>query len=221
MNPADDFTADCQRMIDEAPKPAAKAPSSKPKGMDAPPAPIHKVDEQRQLEVPYSHEAMIDLMIINPTWPSIKLAKHYGQTPGWLASIVASDEFQQALDPRRSLVRSPFITATLEERFRGLTLRSLEVLQARLDDPKVQDATILKAAEIGIKALGLGQKKDEDDDKPKVNSLDRLADLLTANLRAKGGNMIAAHEGQGGNAADADDEDEAEIVQEMKEVPNA
>lgn len=221
MNLDDNFTVECQRMIDEAPKPVIKASGSKPKGMDAPPPAIHKVDEQRQLDCPYSHEGLIDLMIVNPTWPSLKLAKHFGQTPGWLASIIASDEFQQVLDPRRSLVRSPFITATLEERFRGLTLRSLEVLQARLDDPKVQDATILKAAEIGIKALGLGQKKDEDDGKPKVNSLDRLADSLTAILRAKGGTMITARPGQGGNAADADDEDEAEIVQEMKEVPNA
>lgn len=174
--------------------PAKQAPKSgkaAPKGMSNPPSEaIHKPDEARQELFPYSHRALIDIAIEKPNWTPLQLAKHFGQTPGWLASMVASDSFQAALDPFRSQVMQTFLTATLEERFRSLTLRSLAVLQTKLDDPKAQDATILKAAELGIKALGLGAKKDDDDQKPKVNSLDKLAQMLEANLAARGGAMI-------------------------------
>lgn len=220
MTSDDDFTAEIQRMADSSPKKSAKAA---PKGMAAstagPSDALFKPDEARQAEMPYSHEGLIAIAIDNPGWTTLRLAKFFGQTPGWLASVVASDEFQRILDPLRPQVKQTFLTATLEERFRGLTLRSMEVLQLRLDDPKVQDATVLKAAELGIKALGLGKEKE--DDKPKVvNSLDKLAQLLEQTLDAKGGSMIAARKGMGGNAADADDEDEMTLPQDLKEVAN-
>lgn len=200
----DDFNAEIQRMADEGRK---KSQKSAPKGMAAGTGPseaIFKPDEKRQAEMPYSHEALIQAAIANPGWGTLKLAQFFGQTPGWLSSVVASDEFQLTLDPVRKQVKQTFLTATLEERFRGLTLRSMDVLQERLNDPKVQDATVLKAAELGIKALGLGKKDEEEAGKPKVNALDKLAQMLEANLAAKGGNMIQARAGMGG--LDTDDE---------------
>ena len=195
----DDFSAEIQRMADEGkPKGAKNPPKGMAKGAGGPSDAIFNPDEKRQAEMPYSHESLIAIAIDNPSWGPIKLAQFFGQTPGWLASVVASDEFQLTLDPVRKQVKQTFLTATLEERFRGLTLRSMEVLQQRLDDPKVQDATVLKAAELGIKALGLGKPKDDDSDKPKINALDKLAQMLEANLEAKGGNMIKARPGMGG-----------------------
>ncbi len=55
-----------------------------------------------------------------------------------------------------------------------------------MDNPKVQEQTVLKAAELGIKALGMGKGKDDDEDEKKSMSLDSLADRLTAMLAAKG-----------------------------------
>jgi hypothetical protein len=57
---------------------------------------------------------------------------------------------------RKHEVADPALTATLEERFRALAMRSLEVIQQKLDAPEVNDLFVLKAAEIGVKALGLG-----------------------------------------------------------------
>lgn len=161
-------------------------------------APISSPDAERQLAVPYSHAGMIQLIIDNPTWSHKQYAKHFGYTPGWFASVIASDNFQTLLDLRRDEVADPSLTATLEERFRALTLRSLTVLQTLLDNPKVDDATVIKAAEIGVKALGLGQKKSDEDDKPQVvHSLDTLADRLTSLLKHKGlGNAGIDHRTQ-------------------------
>lgn len=200
----DDFNEQVQRMADAGAKKSSKAA---PKGMAKAAGgseAVFKPDEARQAEMPYSHEALIGVAVENPGWSPLKLAQFFGQTPGWLSSVVASDEFQLTLDPVRKQVKQTFLTATLEERFRGLTLRSMEVLQERLDNPNVQDATVLKAAELGIKALGLGKPADEEANKPKVNALDKLAQMLEANLAAKGGNMIAPRAGQGG--LDQDDE---------------
>lgn len=188
MNASDDLTAAVAALC------AENKPKRKPKEAGAP---LSAPDESRQALFPYTHDGMIQLIVDNPTWTHKQYAAHFGQTPGWFSSVLASDNFQQRLDLRRDEVADPSLTATLEERFRALTLRSLSVLQVMLDNPKVQDATVLKAAEIGIKALGLGKPKDDEDDKPKVASLDSLADRLTAMLAAKGlGNAGIDHRTQ-------------------------
>lgn len=153
------------------------------------PEPVTKPDPARQLANPYSSAVMIELMVANPGWTHTQFASHFGHTPSWFASVLASDEFQLALDPRRHEINNPSITATFEERFRALTIRSLEVLSVKMDAKKVEDSTVLKAAELGIKALGIGLAKKDDDGKGKltgVQKLDDLASRLTELLASKG-----------------------------------
>lgn len=199
----DKLTEEIQKMADEG----------KPKAPPEAPA-IFKPDEKRQAAFPYSHAAMIDLIIANPGWGSKELSKHFGFTPGWFSQVVATDEFQLQLDSRRHEVANPALVATLEERFRGLTLHSLEKLQTLLENPKVQDQTVLKAAELGIKALGLGQKKpDEDDPSKEIRTLDTLADRLTQMFRERGGKVLQQKPGL--------QEVPLTIEQSLQEVPNA
>jgi hypothetical protein len=176
---SDDFDAALRELLPPVKKVKALTPKESKE-------PYSQNDEDRQSGYPYEPAVMVQLIIDNPNWTHKQYAKHFGRTTGWFASVLASDNFQQCLDLRRSEVADPSLTATLEERFRALTLRSLDVLQVMLDNPKVQDATVLKAAEIGIKALGLGMKKDEDDKPKEEHSLDNLADRLTALLKSKG-----------------------------------
>lgn len=106
----------------------------------------------------YSPAAMVNLMVENPDFTHTQLAQAFGRTPSWLSGVLASDAFQQALDPHRHLIADPYLTATMEERFRALAMRSASVLMQKLDSKEVSDLTVLKAAEIGVKALGMGQK---------------------------------------------------------------
>ncbi len=135
----------------------------------------------------YTHDAMIQLIIDNPTWSHRQYAAYFGHFPSWFASVLASEVFQQQLDLRRDEVADPSLTATLQERFTALTLRSMDVLQLKLDDPKAQDATILKALELGVKALGLGNVKREEEsgNKPAAASIDVLAERLTSLMQTK------------------------------------
>lgn len=105
----------------------------------------------------YTHTAMIELMIAHPEYTHAQFAKAFGRQPQWFASVLASKSFQEVLEPRRDEIADPGLAATLEERMRALAMQSLEVLQGKLNGPNVQDATILKALEIGTKSLGMGQ----------------------------------------------------------------
>ena len=113
----------------------------------------------------YSHETLVQLIVDNPTWTHKQYAEYFGRTPSWFSAIIATDGFQAVLDPRRHEISDPSITATLEERFRGLMIRSMTVLQTKLESAVVKDETATKVMELGIKGLGLGQK---DDEKPKT-----------------------------------------------------
>ena len=69
---------------------------------------------------------------------------------------MASDAWQSALAARRAEICDPVLVATVEERFRGVTLLSLERLRQKLEAPVVSDNVVLKAAELGARSLGIG-----------------------------------------------------------------
>lgn len=112
---------------------------------------------QRLQRVHYSHEAMIDVIITNPTITQGELAKQFGKSQSWISIIMGSDAFQGALAKRRDDLMNPEIVATLEERFRGLADQSLQVLAEKLESTRNTDLA-LKTLDISSKALGFGAR---------------------------------------------------------------
>ena len=104
----------------------------------------------------YTPITMVEFLIANPGLELRAIAKAFGRTMGWLSTVVASDQFQRTLDPRRSEVLDPYFTSTMDERFRSLALRSSHILLEKLDGREVSDQLVLKATELSIKALGMG-----------------------------------------------------------------
>ena len=134
----------------------------------------------------YTPETMIQLMIDHPDWSHSRLAIAFGRQPSWTSAVLASDAFQQALDSRRHEVADPLLSATLDERFRGLAIRAATVLQEKLNSSAVSDLVVLKAAELGIKALGMGQKQPEQPQLPgPQNSSQSVAEKLLAAMDAR------------------------------------
>ena len=135
---------------------------------------------------PYTPEAMVALMVEHPDYSHAQLASHFGRLPSWTSAVLASDAFQAALDSRRHEVADPSLSATMEERFRGLAIRAAIVLQEKLNTTGVNDLTVLKAAELGIKALGLGQKQPEALQLPgPQNASQTVAEKLLAAMEAR------------------------------------
>lgn len=110
--------------------------------------------------VRYTHDAMIDMIVGNPWVSQGELARNFGFTQGWVSQVIASDAFQARLAMRKNELIDPTIRATIEERFKGLIARSIEILQQKLEQPVslISDELALKALEISAKAAGYGAK---------------------------------------------------------------
>lgn len=132
----------------------------------------------------YSPQAMVELMIAHPDWGHKELAEAFGRPPSWTSVVLASDAFQAVLDTRRHEVADPSLSATLEERFRGLAIRAATVLQEKLNSPGVSDLVVLKAAELGVKAVM--SKPVEAPQAPRLeNSSQSVAEKLLAAMDAR------------------------------------
>jgi hypothetical protein len=108
--------------------------------------------------VKYSHDAMIDLIISNPMASQGEIARYFGYTQAWVSRILNSDAFNARLALRKEEIVDPCLTASVEERLKGLASMSLDVLMRKLEmAPK--EETALKALEITTKALGYGARQ--------------------------------------------------------------
>lgn len=112
-------------------------------------------------KVSYTHDAMIDMIVADPCISQMELAARFGYTAGWVSQIIASDAFQARLAERTGDLVDPRIRATVEERFRGIVLRSLEILREKLDRPAtaIPDNLALRAVELSSRALGYGARE--------------------------------------------------------------
>lgn len=107
-------------------------------------------------KIRYTHADMIDFIIANPGISQNALAARYGYTVGWVSQVMSSDAWQSAMAARRAEVVDPTLVATIDERFRALTNRSLDRLMQKLEAPQVSDQVVLRAVELGAKAMGVG-----------------------------------------------------------------
>lgn len=135
-----------------------------------------------QLVRAYTPEAMIEVLIAHPDWALAQYAREFGRSKGWMASVLASEAFQQTMAPHKNQILNPAITATMEERVRALAIRSMDVLQEKLDSKEVSDLVVLKATELGIKGLGMGQAKELPRDSAPSLGVEALADRLVSVL---------------------------------------
>lgn len=123
----------------------------------------------------YTHKALIDLIIEKPELDQNQLAAAFGYSASWISNILASDAFQEEMALRREQVIDPELKATIEERFRGLVILSLDVLKKKLTGPQVSDNVALRAAELGAKALGIGGHATPNPANLAADRLERLA----------------------------------------------
>lgn len=133
--------------------------------------------------VRYTHEDCVDRILAHPGISQNELAAVYGYSPAWISVVINSDAFQARLAARRGELVDPVLAATLNERFKALTVRSLEVLQEKLAQPshQVPDQLALQAASLGAKSLGLGLPQTVAP--TAATDLSRLAERLTAFVR--------------------------------------
>lgn len=117
----------------------------------------YKQHEHRLKKTSWSHEAMIDRMLEDPTLTQRQLAVEFQVSESWLSTIVGSDVFQAALAKRRDDLMDPALVASLEERFKGAINLSLNVIMEKLEISRNTDLAI-KTLDISSKAVGFGAR---------------------------------------------------------------
>lgn len=115
-------------------------------------------DRPQIQKVAYSHDAMIDLVIMNPGIHQNAIAAAFGYSVPWVSRIFSSDAFQARLAARKEELVDPTIKATLEERFKALVLQSMDVLQEKLSNAPTDDLA-LGVLNTAAKALGYGARQ--------------------------------------------------------------
>ena len=153
-------------------------------------------------KVKYTHDAMIDLIIADPCITQNQLAAAFNYTAGWVSQIIASDAFQARLAERTGDLVDPQIRFTVEERFKGIVLRSLEILREKLDKPthQIPDNLVLRSVELSSRALGYGAKMDPPAVSPVTMHvhLEQLGENLTSLLRRRKAEAMPPLEGETG-----------------------
>lgn len=105
----------------------------------------------------YTHDAMIDLVIAEPSISQGRLAQHFGYTEPWVSQVVNSDVFQARLAERKSELIDPAIVAAIEERLKGVTTLALNVVEQSLVSRRDPEYA-LEVLKVSTKALGYGAK---------------------------------------------------------------
>jgi CRISPR/Cas system-associated protein Csm6 len=111
--------------------------------------------ERPNVRLTFTHDAMIDLIIQEPTVTSAELAEIFGFSPSWICRIVAADSFKARLEQRRSKLVDPILARSLNDRFRSVAVRSMEVLEQRLQGEDASTQLAVEALEVATKGLGV------------------------------------------------------------------
>lgn len=111
-------------------------------------------------KVRYTHDAMIDCIIAEPSVQQNQLAVMFDRTPAWISTIISSDAFQARLAERRGELIDPGLLVTINERFAAIATESLARLHERIATPiqVVSDDFMLKIAEFSTRGLGYGAR---------------------------------------------------------------
>ena len=111
-------------------------------------------------KVRYTHDAMIDLIIAEPSIKQNDLAAVFDRSAAWISQIVNSDAFQARLAERKGELVDPTIALTIKERLQAVANVSLEKLLSKIDSPiqLVSDDFLLQSAKFATTALGYGAR---------------------------------------------------------------
>ena len=139
-------------------------------------------------KVHYTHDAMIDMLIADPCITQNELALRFGYSAAWISQVLSSDAFKAQLAARKAELVDPAIVASMEARLKGLAMRSMEILEQKLEKAAsaVPDQLALQTFALSTKALGLGARPDSPGIKVDFNlHLEKMGEGLTDLLRRR------------------------------------
>lgn len=100
----------------------------------------------------YTHDAMIDLLLQEPSATQKELAEIFGYSPGWVQRIMSSDTFQARFAARKAQLVDPTIARSINERLRGVAVQSIDIVSKKL---ATEQSAILALEALGVATKGM------------------------------------------------------------------
>lgn len=104
----------------------------------------------------YTHEAMVDLILQEPTVTHEELAEVFGYSSNWISRIVSSDAFIARLADRKSQLIDPQIARSLNERLTGVAIQSLDIISNKLN---AEQSAAFALDALGLATAGMTKRK--------------------------------------------------------------
>ena len=100
----------------------------------------------------YTHDAVIDEILMRPEVSQNELARMFGFSVGWMSICINSDAFQNRLKERKAELTDPAIRATINERLDAVAKVALDKILDRLDNPaaNIKNADLIQMAKLGV-----------------------------------------------------------------------
>lgn len=103
----------------------------------------------------YTHDAMVDLILQEPTVTHAELAEVFGYSASWIQRVVGSDAFAARLAERKAALIDPHIARSLNERLRGVTIQALDIVGNKLS---AEQSAGYALEVLGVSTAGLSRK---------------------------------------------------------------
>ena len=118
-------------------------------------------------KVRYTHDAIIDEILVDPAISQGELSRRFGFSQGWMSIIINSDAFKERLAERKGELIDPKIKASVEDRLEALAKGALDRLMDR-----IESSVPLKPLElVAIAKLGAGDRANRPAGPPVSNNL--------------------------------------------------
>lgn len=114
---------------------------------------MSEAPSSKSLRLNYSHEAMIDLILAEPSVTNKELASIFSYSEAWISHIRHADSFQARIAERKATVIDPRIRQNLEDRLSHVAASSIAQIQQKLESPDASAAFALDA--LGVAVTGL------------------------------------------------------------------
>lgn len=108
-------------------------------------------------KVRYTHDAMIDMIVSEPSVSQNEIAARFGYSAAWVSIVVNSDSFQNRLKERKDELVDPFLRATVKDRLTAVANKAMEKLAERLAlNAPFSNKELIDCAAMATKGLGFG-----------------------------------------------------------------
>lgn len=102
------------------------------------------------------HEHVIDLWLANPNLTQREIAGMLGRSEYWLSVVVRSDAFQSRYSERKTEIVDPILSATVDDKLRGLVDVAASKLGERIACGAVETGDLVDTLKAASRALGMG-----------------------------------------------------------------